>query len=158
MDGTYITAMRTAAGSALATRLLARDDAARMAVLGTGVQARAHARLIPRVRRLSEVRVAGRDPASARAVAEELSAELEVPVVAVDTYAEALRDADIVCATTHSVEPVVPREWLTPRVHVNSVGYNPAGREVTTRPWPTPSWSWSPVRRRSRRSPPVPTT
>ena len=81
-----------------------------MAVLGTGVQARAHARLIPRVRRLSEVRVAGRDPASARAVAEELSAELEVPVVAVDTYAEALRDADIVCATTHSVEPVVRRD------------------------------------------------
>ncbi len=130
MDGTHITAMRTAAGSALATRLLAREDAARIAVLGTGVQARAHAHLIPRVRRLSEVRVAGRDPAAARAVAQELSRELEMPVVAVDTYAEALRDADIVCATTHSVEPVVRREWLTRGVHVNSVGYNPAGREV----------------------------
>ncbi len=130
MDGTYITAMRTAAGSALATRLLARPDAALMAVLGTGVQARAHARLIPRVRRLREVRVAGRNPASARALAQELSGELEAPVLAVGTYAEALRGADIVCATTHSTDPVVRRDWLTPGVHVNSVGYNPASREL----------------------------
>jgi len=130
MDGTYITAMRTAAGSALATRLLARPDAALMAVLGTGVQARAHARLVPRVRRLREVRVAGRDPAAARALATELSDELEAKVFAVDTSAEALRGADIVCATTHSIEPVVRREWLAPGAHVNSVGYNPAGREL----------------------------
>ena len=130
MDATYITAMRTAAGSALATRLLARPDAALMAVLGTGVQARAHARLVPRVRRLREVRVAGRDPAAARALAMELAGESEVPVLAVDAYADGLRDADIVCATTHSVDPVVRREWLAPGVHVNSVGYNPAGREI----------------------------
>ena len=130
MDATYITAMRTAGGSALATRLLARPDAAVMAVLGTGVQARAHARLVPRVRRLREVRVAGRDPAAARALAEELSGELAARVLAVGTYAEALRGADIACATTHSIDPVIRREWLTPGVHVNSVGYNPAGREL----------------------------
>src|SRR2546426_6606969 len=61
MDATYITEARTAAGSALATRLLARKDAAVLALLGTGVQARAHARAIPRVRPIREIRVAGRD-------------------------------------------------------------------------------------------------
>lgn len=130
MDGTYITAMRTAGGSALATRLLARGDAAVMAVLGTGVQARAHARLVSRERRLREIRVAGRDPAAARRLAEDLNAELHAPVVATRTYAEALEGADIACATTHSPEPVVRRRWLSPGVHLNSVGYNPAGREV----------------------------
>src|SRR5207245_6853508 len=62
MDGTYITATRTAAASALATRLLAREDARVLAVLGTGVQARSHARALARVRDFAEVRVAGRDP------------------------------------------------------------------------------------------------
>jgi len=121
MDGAYITAMRTAAGSALATRLLARPDARVLAILGTGVQARSHARAIPAVRRVSEVRVAGRDPAKARRLAEELAGEL--PARAVATYAEALAGAEIVCATTHSREPVVRREWLSPGVHVNSVGF-----------------------------------
>src|SRR5438132_1142970 len=67
LDGTYITAARTAAGSALATRLLARADASVLAILGTGVQARAHARAVTRVRQFREIRVAGRDPARVRA-------------------------------------------------------------------------------------------
>lgn len=121
MDGAYITAVRTAAGSALATRLLARPDARVLAILGTGVQARAHARAIPAVRRVSEVRVAGRDPAKARRLAEELAGTL--PARAVATYAEALAGAEIVCATTHSREPVVRRGWLSPGAHVNSVGF-----------------------------------
>ncbi len=124
MDGTYITATRTAAASALATRLLAREDASVLAVLGTGVQARSHARALVRVRDFEEVRVAGRDRAKAEALAEEIGA------VACASYEEALRGADVVAATTHAVEPVVRREWLSPGVHVNSVGLNPAGREV----------------------------
>jgi alanine dehydrogenase len=124
MDGTYITATRTAAGSALATRLLAREDARVLAVLGTGVQARTHARAIPRVRPIEEIRVAGRDRARAEAFASEIGG------IAVDSYAEAMRGADVVAATTHAVEPVVRREWVEPGVHVNSVGLNPAGREV----------------------------
>ncbi|MGY1616024.1 ornithine cyclodeaminase family protein [Geodermatophilus sp. SYSU D00691] len=66
LDGTEITAVRTAACSALATRLLAREEAAVLAVLGTGVQARAHARALVRVRPLREIRVAGHDPAGPR--------------------------------------------------------------------------------------------
>jgi ornithine cyclodeaminase len=130
MDGTYITATRTAAGSALATRLLARPEGGKLAILGTGVQARAHARAIPRVRPITEVVVAGRDERKARALAAELSRELGLPVRAAGSYAEALAEADIVCATTHSPEPVVRREWLRPGVHINSVGVNWEGREV----------------------------
>jgi hypothetical protein len=72
MDGTYITATRTAAGSALATRLLAREDARVLAILGTGVQAHSHAHALPRVRSFEEIRVAGRDPARVRAFAREI--------------------------------------------------------------------------------------
>ncbi len=124
MDGTYITATRTAAGSALATRLLARDDARVLAIVGTGVQARSHARALTRVREFDEIRVAGRDEAKAAALADEVGGR------AAGSYEDAIRGADVVAATTHAVEPVVRREWLEPGVHVNSVGLNPAGREL----------------------------
>jgi alanine dehydrogenase len=125
MDGRYITATRTAAGSALATRLLARDDAKVLAILGTGVQARSHARALPRVRDFAEIRIAGRD----RAKAEDFAAELGA-AQAVDSYEDAVRGADVIAATTHSTEPIVRRAWLSPGAHVNSVGLNPSGREV----------------------------
>ena len=121
MDGTYITATRTAAGSALATRLLARDDARVLAILGAGVQARAHAKALGRVREFTEIRVASRDRANAERLAEEIGGQ------AVDSWEEALRGADVVAATTHSAEPIVLHEWLSPGVHVNSVGANPSG-------------------------------
>jgi ornithine cyclodeaminase/alanine dehydrogenase-like protein (mu-crystallin family) len=130
MDGTYITAARTAAGSALATRMLARPDADVLVILGTGVQARAHARAIPRVRRMREVRVAGRDPSKARALAAELAAEIGVAVEGWEFSPEVLARAGVICAATHSPEPVVKGEWLEPGVHVNSVGLNLQGREV----------------------------
>jgi ornithine cyclodeaminase/alanine dehydrogenase-like protein (mu-crystallin family) len=122
MDGTYITATRTAAGSALATRLLAREDSRVLAIIGSGVQARTHADALRRIRRFEEVRLAGRDRAKAAALADELGA------TAVATFEEAVRGADVVVATTHATEPVVLRDWIAPGVHVNSVGANPAGR------------------------------
>jgi ornithine cyclodeaminase/alanine dehydrogenase-like protein (mu-crystallin family) len=124
MDGTYITATRTAAGSALSTRLLAREDARVLAVCGTGVQAGTHARAVSRVRRFEEIRIAGRD----RAKAEVLAAQ--VGGVAVGTFEEAVRGADVVSATTHSPEPVVKHEWVAPGTHVTSVGVNPDGAEL----------------------------
>ena len=130
MDGTYITATRTAAGSALSVQLLAREDAEVMALLGTGVQARAHARALTRVREVTEIRVAGRDRAKADRLAGELTNELGVAARAADSYADALDGADIACASTHALEPVVRRKWLSPGTHVTSVGYNPEGREV----------------------------
>ena len=130
MDGEPITAARTAAGSLLATRLLARPESAVLAVIGTGTQARAHLRVLGRWPCLRQVRLAGRDEAKAGQLAEEIAGELGRPIEVAPSYREALAGADIVCATTHSPEPVVRREWLTPGVHVNSVGFNPAGPEV----------------------------
>jgi alanine dehydrogenase len=107
MDGTYITAMRTAAAAALATRLLAREDARVLAILGTGVQSRSAQEMFPRVRDFAEIRVAGRGE-----------------------YEDAVRGADVVHAATHSPEPVVRAEWLEPGAHVSSVGYNAPGSEL----------------------------
>jgi ornithine cyclodeaminase len=130
MDGTHITATRTAAGSALATRLLARPDADVLAIVGTGVQAKSHARAIPHVRPVRDVRVFGRSQAAAEQLAEEITAELGVAASAVTTFREAAVGAGIVCAATHAVEPVVEGKWLEPGAHVNSVGLNRNGREV----------------------------
>ena len=107
MDGTYITAMRTAAAAALAARLLARKDARVLAILGTGVQSRAAQEMFPRVHDFTEIRVAGRGE-----------------------YESAVRGADVVHATTRSPDPVVHAEWLEPGVHVSSVGYNAPGSEL----------------------------
>jgi alanine dehydrogenase len=130
MDGTAITASRTAAGSALSTRLLARPDASVLAIIGTGVQARAHGRAIPRVGTFTEIRVAGRNPEKAERLASDLSADLGRAVTAMGTYAEAIDGADVVCATTHSPEPVVRRAWIRPGTHLTSVGVNGEGPEV----------------------------
>jgi len=130
MDATYITATRTAAGSALATRLLARPESRVLAVLGTGVQARTHAAAIPRVRPIDEIRIASRDLDKASSLAAELTARLRIETHAVPSYAAAMDGADVVCAPTHTVDPVVRRDHVTPGMHVNSVGYNVAGREV----------------------------
>ncbi len=130
LDGTTITEARTAAGSALATDLLARPDASVLAILGTGAQARAHAEAVVRVRPFREVRIAGRRPERAQELARDLRGELSVEVVAVPDVAAACAGADVVCATTHADEPVVRRELLAPGTHVTSVGYNTAGREV----------------------------
>ena len=130
LDGTSITTIRTGAGSALATRLLAREDSATLAILGTGVQARAHGRAVSRVRPFREVRVAGRNAEKAKALAGELAGELGLPAGAAASWEDACAGTDVVCATTHPSEPVVRREWLAPGAHVTSVGFDPGGREV----------------------------
>jgi ornithine cyclodeaminase/alanine dehydrogenase-like protein (mu-crystallin family) len=130
LDGTSITAIRTAAGSALATRLLSRPEAQILTLLGTGVQARTHAAAVARVRRISEVRVWGRTAKKLDALVNELTASMGVRVRPVPDLKEAMAGADIICACTHAAEPVVKGEWLEPGVHVNSVGLNGQGREV----------------------------
>ncbi|HKI90753.1 MAG TPA: NAD(P)-binding domain-containing protein [Gaiellaceae bacterium] len=124
LDGTYVTEIRTAAAAALAARLLARDDARILAVLGTGAQARMHLRTFAGIRDWDEVRVAGRDPAKAEALAADTGA------TAAATFEAAVRGADVVAATTHADVPVVRRDWLAPGAHVSSVGYNQAGSEL----------------------------
>jgi ornithine cyclodeaminase len=129
MDGTGITAQRTAAGSALATRLLARDDSRVLAVVGSGVQARSHLEYVTRIRTFEEIRVAGRTPERVSALAAALTAAGR-PVIPAASIEEAVGGADVVCLCTHAAEPVIRRDWLADGVHVNSVGFNTAGPEV----------------------------
>ena len=130
MDGTSVTALRTAAGSRLATRLLARPEAAVLAILGTGVQGEVHARALTRERSWEQVRIAGRDRAAAERLAARLREETGAPVTAADSFDAAMSGADVVCAATAATEPVVRRERVERGAHVNSVGYTTAGREV----------------------------
>jgi ornithine cyclodeaminase len=117
MDGMAITALRTAAGAALATRLLARQDARVLTILGAGVQGQSHLDLLPRVRDFAEIRIASRNPDRARALAGSRPG-----CIAVSTFEEAVRGADVVACCTDAREPVLRREWLADGVHVNSVG------------------------------------
>ncbi|MCU1377100.1 MAG: ornithine cyclodeaminase [Acidimicrobiales bacterium] len=126
MDGTYITAARTAAGSVLASLHLARSDARVLSIIGSGVQARAHARAFRRWSGLELVRIAARRRSATELLVAELVAD-GMPAEAAPTVEEAVRSADIVCAATHADRPVVRRSWLRPGTHVNSVGYNTAG-------------------------------
>jgi len=124
MDGTAITAVRTGAASAVATRALAREDVHVLAVLGAGVQGRSHVDAVTRVRDFSEIRIASRTREQAEALAEELGAVVSA------SFEEAVRDADVVCACTDAGEPVLRREWLTGGAHVTSVGASGEGPEL----------------------------
>ena len=130
MDGEHITAMRTAAGSALATRLLARPNANVLAILGTGVQAKAHAIAIPRVRPITEIRIAGRDVFNVETLSRQVSAEIGIRARGTNSFEDAVSDADVICACTHADSPVLMGRWLKSGAHVNSVGLNFQGREM----------------------------
>ena len=121
LDASTITALRTAAVTAVATRLLARPDAHTLALLGAGVQAETHLESIGLVREIDEVRVWSRSGDRARRFAERFGAEGR-RVVACGTAREAVDDADIVCTLTSSREPVLFGGWLAPGTHVNAVG------------------------------------
>jgi ornithine cyclodeaminase len=130
MDGTRITAMRTAAVSAVATRHLANPDASVLAIFGTGVQARAHAHAIACVRDLRAVRIWGRRPEQTDALAAELASDLPCEVFAVTDAADGVDGADIVVTATASPTPVLPPA-VAPGAHVNAVGaYTPTTREL----------------------------
>lgn len=116
MDGTHLTAVRTGASSAVATRALAREDARVLAVLGAGVQGWSHLDAVRRVRDFDEVRVASRTHEHAEALAAETGA------TAVESFEDAVRGADVVCCCTHAGSPVLRRDWLDPGTHVCSVG------------------------------------
>jgi ornithine cyclodeaminase len=132
MDGTYITAVRTAAGSALSAHLLAPPDANVLLIIGSGVQARSHARAIPRVRPIREIRVIGRNPQKAAKLAAEISQQQGIRAFVCAAVEQSFAGAQIICAATHAAEPVVKGGWLQPGAHVTSVGLNPQGREVDT--------------------------
>ncbi|HEY7354835.1 MAG TPA: ornithine cyclodeaminase family protein [Ktedonobacterales bacterium] len=120
--------MRTGAASGLATRYLARQDAATVGMVGSGWQARSQLQAVCAVRSVQVIRAAGRDPARLRAFCEEMSAALGVPVTPVADADAAVRDADIVITATNAKEPVVLGDWLKPGAHLNVMGSNWANR------------------------------
>jgi ornithine cyclodeaminase len=121
IDAIAITAIRTAAVSGLATRLLARASATSLAILGSGVQARSHLEAMRAVRELGDVRAWSPHPERLREFVAD-AAESGVRVQATGSAEEAVRGADIVCTVTASAQPVLLGEWLEPGVHVNAVG------------------------------------
>jgi alanine dehydrogenase len=125
LDATAVTAIRTAAASAVATRALAREDAGDLAILGSGTQARTHLEAMRAVRTLRRVRVWSRNPESARRFAE--AAGIETAASA----REAVQGADLICTVTSSTEPVLCGDWISPGAHINAVGAcTPKAREL----------------------------
>jgi ornithine cyclodeaminase/alanine dehydrogenase-like protein (mu-crystallin family) len=131
VDASEVTAIRTAAVSGLATRLLARPDAGDLALLGTGVQARTHLEAMAAVRRLRRVRAWSPNPARAAAFAESAAALAGCPIELVAGPGEAVTGADLVCTTTAARTPILEGAWLAPGAHVNAVGACvPSAREL----------------------------
>ena len=144
LDAARLTAIRTAAVSAAATRALAPPDAGVLAVLGTGVQALSHIEAMPLVRPIAEIRVWGRDADGAARLAADARSRLErtqadaetwnegVPTLMVcDSARTAVSGADIVCTTTSAREPILRGDWLSTGVHVNAIGSStPGAREL----------------------------
>jgi ornithine cyclodeaminase/alanine dehydrogenase-like protein (mu-crystallin family) len=124
MDGRLITAWRTAAVSAIATKVLSSEGARVLAILGSGVQARTHFQALKLVRNFEEIRIWSRTPKHAERFADDTGA-------AYTTAEQAVRDADVIVTVTNAAEPVLRGAWLKPGAHVNAVGaVGPKAREL----------------------------
>jgi alanine dehydrogenase len=125
MDGTLITATRTAGAAAVAARRLAREDARVLAIVGAGVQGSAHLDIFPALRAFEEIRIASRSPEHAqRLAARDPRARAAVG------YEAAVRGADVIALCTHAGTPVIARDWVAPGAHVSSVGVAPPHGEL----------------------------
>jgi ornithine cyclodeaminase/alanine dehydrogenase-like protein (mu-crystallin family) len=130
MDGSYITAIRTACASAMATKILANAQAPVLGILGAGVQARAHIQALTRVRKLEKIKLYSPSGASAAAVKREM-AQVPVTMEVAENPEAAVRDADLVVTVTTAREPILKTDWLKPGVHINAVGsHRPDMREI----------------------------
>ena len=133
MDAASITAIRTAAVSAVATRLLARGDTRTLAILGAGVQGRMHVDAMLAVRDFERVFVWSRNTDHARELAHEGASHHDAHFDVGSSADQAVRDADVICTTTASHEPVLQGAWLRPGTHVNAIGASiPSARELDT--------------------------
>ncbi len=133
VDATSITAIRTAAVSGVATKLLARADASDLAILGSGTQARTHLEAMLGVRSIRRVRVWSQHSENAARFAERESQRHGINVEAMPTAQSAVDRADLICTTTSAREPVLMGEWIAPGAHINAVGSSVSfARELDT--------------------------
>ncbi len=131
MDGSYITAIRTACASALATEALANPRAPVLGILGAGVQARAHIQALTRVRKIECIRLYSPSGTSAAAIKKEMATQLNCPIEVCENAESAVRGADILVTVTTAKEPIVKPQWLKPGMHINAVGsHRPDLREI----------------------------
>jgi ornithine cyclodeaminase/alanine dehydrogenase-like protein (mu-crystallin family) len=131
MNATAITAIRTAAVSALAARLLSREDAHDLAIVGSGGQARMHLRAFSAVRQIKRARVVSLNPDHPKRLADEMRDELPFPVEPMTNVEEALKDADLIVTATSAREPVTRRGWVSDGAHVTAIGtYSANSREI----------------------------
>jgi ornithine cyclodeaminase len=133
MNASHITATRTAAVSAVATRLLARPEADELGIIGAGVQARTHLVALGRVRTIKRARVACRNPEHAVQLVREMQDKVSFPIEPVETNEDAVRDADLIVTATSAHEPVLNRDWISAGAHINAIGtHSPQSREIDT--------------------------
>ena len=131
MNASEITAIRTAAVSAVATRLLAREDAQQLGIIGAGVQARTHLEALAAVRTIIRARVSARNIEHAQQLVREMQPKVGFPIEPVETNEEAVRDADVIVTATSSLEPVINKDWISSGAHVNAIGtHSPNSREI----------------------------
>jgi len=132
-DASEITALRTAAVSALATTLLSRQDAEVLSIVGSGEQAERHIESILLVRKIRQINTWSRNEKNATRLASKVSERHNIPVVVSKNAKEAMKDADIICTVTSSPEPVVLGNWISRGAHINAVGSStPVARELDT--------------------------
>ena len=133
LDATSVTTIRTAAVSAVATWLLARQSASSLAIVGAGVQAHAHLEAMCAVRPITSLRVWSRTAANAERLVDVARTKFNLDASLAPSCADAVRDADIVCTTTSARAPVLFGEWLTPGTHINAIGASQrSARELDT--------------------------
>jgi ornithine cyclodeaminase len=131
MNASEITAIRTAAVSAVATRLLAREDAHELAMIGAGVQARTHLVALACVRSIKRARVVARNFDHAQQFVDEMQPNFLCPIEAVRENEDAVRGADLIVTVTSSLEPVINKEWISPGAYINAIGtHSPHSREI----------------------------
>ena len=140
IDGTSITAVRTAAVSGVATKILARDDRAHLAIIGSGVQAGTHLQAMLQCRSIDRVRVFSKTLARAQRFAERASKRYSIPVEAARTCREAVEDADIICTVTSAREPVTRSSiWLPPPPRIfRSIAFSAARSDPAVHMWLRP--------------------
>jgi alanine dehydrogenase len=124
IEADYVGQMRTGAASGVATRLLARADAKSVGIIGTGLQARTQLEAISLVRKIESVRAFSRDASRREKFAADMTAKLKIPVTAVSSSEQAVRDMDVIVTSTTSTNPVVEGRWLKPGTHLNAIGAN----------------------------------
>ena len=131
MDGTYITTIRTACASAMATKALANPLTPVLGIVGAGVQARAHIQALSRIRALTSIKITSPSGGSAAKIKRDMEKQVGIAIEVVSTPEQAVRDSDLVVTVSTAKTPVVDAAWLKPGAHINAVGsHRPDLREI----------------------------